>query len=247
MAGVARAQDASPADNRLLVSTGLAYATQRDQRISPLAYAGAGLFASVGFMRRTERARLEIALAGTRRRATASITHDDRPYERGVMGRLGVGYYRRIAGGAGRRGAWFVGGAAHMELSGTDHHYADMSHQLGSYGFGYLALAPTALWAMRMGPGGEISARLGIPLLALVSRPYFNRGFDITVPVRVVSLDTFRAASGVVRYAHPLGGRTEALVTYQLSALTYRDAQPYRRLEQALTVSLSLHLGRVAP
>jgi hypothetical protein len=247
IAGVARAQDATPADNRLFVSTGLAYAAQRDQRISPLAYAGAGPVASVGFVRRTGRARFEIALAGARRRTTSGITHDDRPYERGVLGRLRVGYYRRIAGGAGRRAAWFVGGAARMELSGIDHHSADMPRQVGSYGLGYLALAPPALWTRPVGREGEISARLGVPLLAVVSRPYFNRGFDITVPLRVVSLDTFRAASGAIRYAHPLGARTEALVAYRLSALAYQDAQPYRRLEQALTVSLSLHLGGVAP
>lgn len=243
----AHAQTPAAHGNRLLVSTGISYAVQRDQRASPLAYSGAGPVVDLAFVHRADKALLEIGASGTSRRATSRITEHRLPYERALTGRARVEYYRLVAGDANTRTSWFVGGAVRVEATGNDHHYADLDMQTGSYGFGLASLAPAVLWETRFTGGRTISARLSVPVLAVVSEPYFNRGFDIDAPLRTVTIGALRAASGAIEYTQPVGARTAVVVGYRLWALDYRDAQAYRRMSQVLIASLSLHLGRSGP
>jgi hypothetical protein len=248
-AAIATAHAQAPAVNgdRLLVSAGVSHAVERDQRASPLAYSGTGPVVDLAFVHRSDRALLEVGVAGTSRRATSRITQHDLPYERAFTGRVRAEYYRLVSGGTGARTSWFVGGAVRAEATGEDHHYADLDVQTGSYGFGLASLAPAVLWEARFTRGRTISARLSVPVLAVVSHPYFNRGFDVDAPLRTVTVGALRAASGAIQYTQPVGGRTAVVVGYRLWVLNYRDAQAYRRMSQALIASLSLHLGGNGP
>src|SRR5690348_6679982 len=83
-----RAQTPVPDGNALAVSVGFAYAAQRDQRASPLAYSGLGPLAELAFTHRAGAALLDVGVTAMSARSTSSTTQDNLPYERELAAAL---------------------------------------------------------------------------------------------------------------------------------------------------------------
>ena len=230
--------------DQIALTLGLQHGTQRDELASPVVYAGLGPLAGVGYERRTERDLLSVELGVTRISATSEITVGSRPRESQIAGRLRVGYQKRMPGSRAGAFEWFAGGALFGDLLGERHRYGGPVPATATHGLAIASLAPTVRAELALGGGRSLSANLGVPVLGLVWRTALDAGLGLGAgSPRVVSPGRLAQADGTVRLSQPLRARATVALEYRIMALSYHDAQRYRRLSHAVAARMSFALG----
>lgn len=176
---------------------------------------------------------------------TSSLTRDDgRPDETDYRGWIEGAYLRRL-GGASSAILWLVGGSLAVRATARQHHYGGPSGGSASYLFGSAAMGPVVAAERRLGSGATLAFQLGIPLLAVVGRPYSDlRMFSATgLPLRVATLDRFQGADLATSYRQPLGSSTALVWGYHLVIERFAGTESFRSATQAFSLALSARLG----
>lgn len=229
---------------RLEVSAGVAWLSLRDETASPLRYGARTPSLQVGYAVLRARSRFAVRAGTAFGSLTSSISDNGLPREADVHGWIEGEYLRTLGPGNGAW-RWMAGGALAARVAGRKHYFANPARSGVGYGFASLALAPAGALELRTGADGILSARLAIPLLALVSRPYsdvLEIKYD-GVPIRVVSVGRYRALDAGAAYARPVGSGIEVVIGYRLVVERFDDVQPYRSAHHALWLATTVRLG----
>lgn len=119
------------------------------------------------------------------------------------------------------------------------------------YAFFSTTLGPVVAVERVTGQHSALSARLGVPVLALVGRPYsvFYALYDDPRPttdgvrLRLATVDAFQAADFAAAYTTGVRHGADLVVGYHLVAERYRDTRPFRFASQGMFLALALRLG----
>ncbi|HMG19421.1 MAG TPA: hypothetical protein VK573_11900, partial [Gemmatimonadales bacterium] len=145
---------------------------------------------------------------------------------------------------------WFLGGLVSTHGTVIVHHYDAVSGSEDVYAFFSAALGPVV--RVERGSGARtMSARLGVPIISLIARPY-----DVFVPLyreprpsgthldsRLVTIGSFQAADFSAAYTVTHRSRTNLVLGYHLVVERYRDVEAFRFASQTFALTLAVRLG----
>jgi len=245
------AQEAPNLERRLSLVVGPLFIAQRDEQASPVRYGGATPFLQVTYATRTNRRRVELRVGGATGTLRSALTGAyDLPRQRTWRGWVELEYARRLRASDSRTRLLFGGLIA---ARGTlIHHLYDVpGSNDGGYAFFGTILGPVVAIERMIGEHTTLKARLGIPVLALIGRPYsvFYPLYIDHPPragglrIRVATVDAFQAADFTAACAAMLRPGAELVVGYHLVVERYRDVQPFRFASQGVSLALALRLG----
>ena len=240
----APAQDRTGADHRLSVLAGLASVDERDALASPIRYSGAAKFLQIGYVTADPRRVIAIRL-GLENGILASPATDpstDLPHQESLRVWVEAEYVHRLGSGD-RPFRWRAGGVLAVHVMAVDHFYATGS----DFGYGLISasLAPAVSVTHPVGERSSLSARLAIPLVALVGRPYGDTRLVSVggLPLNLGSVNRFQSADLSAGFTTPLSGGLDFTLGYHLTVERLEGSDPVRYAAQALTVEIGARLG----
>lgn len=222
----------------------MAWLSLRDEASSPLRYGARAPSLQVGYAVLRARSRIAVRAGTAFGSLTSSISDGGLPREADVHGWIEAEYLRTLGPGTGPW-RWMAGGALATRVAGRKHYFANPSRSSVGYAFASLAFAPAGALELRTGADGVLSARLAIPLVALVSRPYSDVQeikYD-GVPIRIVPLGRYQALDAGAAYARSLGSGVDLVIGYRLVVERLDDLQPYRAAHHALWLATTVRIG----
>ena len=226
------------------VSVGIAEAGRIDETASPLRYSGHGADFSVGWARNFAPFSIVASLEGGTRSLTPIDGADDSSQHL-TEGALDVALLKAVSHSASagdfKAGIEFTAGAAVNEQTypGADGFRADFLLAAASLG-------PEAAWAHALG-GGELSANIGVPLVAFVDHPFSDiRGEHAPLSFRFTSVENYRGFRGGLRYTHAVSRTTGIVYAYRIGFLHFDDEQPVRAVTQSLSIGIVQQISRGA-
>jgi hypothetical protein len=243
LAAGARGQEVAGRGHRLGLVTGLLLMSEHDGNASPLRYGGSAPLLQLGYVTRGARSRLAIRVGGARGTLTSSLTMSGVPSEHAAQHWIEAQYVRVLGSGAGTM-RWLAGATVSVRGSARDHFYADPSGDVVSFSFFSAALDPTVLLERAFGQRGTMTVELGVPLLALVRRPYSDERVTAAgaAPLRVASLSSFTGADLSLAYARLLGRSADLIVGYRAIVQRHASGATYRSVNHALSLALAVRL-----
>jgi hypothetical protein len=247
---VVAAQSIPYAGRHLSITVGPLFIAQRDEKASPVRYGGAAPFIELAYSTGTTRRRFDARIGGAYGGMRSSLTRpDDLPRQQSGRAWLDIEYSCSLtARPSGTR--WFLGGLLSTHGTLIEHHYTTVGYNDAIFAFFSAALGPVVSVSHGMGDR-VLSARLGVPFVALVARPY-----DVFVPLyqeprpsgthldsRIVTMWAFRAVDFSAAYTAMHRSRTRLVLGYRLVVERYSDDEPFRFASQALSVTLAIRIG----
>jgi hypothetical protein len=246
-----RAQEAPNLGRRLSLVVGPLFIAQRDEQASPVRYGGATPFLQVTYATRTNRRRVELRVGGAIGTLRSALTGtNDLPRQRTWRGWVEFEYARRLRASDSRT-RLLLGGLIAARGTLIHHLYGVPGSNDGGYAFFSTTLGPVVAMERMIGAHTTLTARLGIPVLALIGRPYsIFSPLYIGAPsrtgglrIRVATVDAFQAADFTAAYAAMLRPGAELVFGYHLVVERYRDVQPFRFASQGVSLAVALRLG----
>ena len=231
----------------LTIAIGRIQENRRDDADSPIAYAGSGPGGRIAYSwsRPGHRAYIELDGEAATLAPVATISQPDLPPLQESFDsfslRWGIEWQQpRFPGRWGELALGLEFGAA---LTLDRHLYPGQGTSEQSFDLGVASVAPTARWTRRIARG-EITAKLGVPLLALVDHPYADVRYATQVmSFRLASVERLRQADGSVAYEFAFSRRFALRAEYRLTAFALDDSEPIRRVAQTLSLGISRRLG----
>ncbi len=242
------AQQAATVGRRLTFVVGPLFLAQRDEIASPVRYGGAAPFLEVSYATRTSRRKVDLRVGGAVGTLRSALTRgNDVPHQR--TGRSWVNFeYSRTLGVPRSHTRWLVGGL--MVARGTliVHRYGVPND--GGYAFFATTVGPVVSVERARGERTTLSARLSVPVLALIGRPYGVFGPLHRDPrpsgnglrLRVATVDVFQAADFTAAYTATRRSGVDFILGYHLIVERYRDEERFRFASQGVSLALGLHL-----
>ena len=237
------------AGRHLSIVVGPVFISQRDEKASPVHYGGAAPFLELAYTTRTNRRKLDVRVGGAYGVMGSALTRsNDLPRQQTGRGWLDVEYSRSLDP-APSRTRWFVGGLLSTHGTVIVHFYEGASANKDVYALFSTTLGP--LFGVERGSGHRaLSARLSVPIVALIARPY-----GVFVPLygeprpsgthldsRFVTIGALQAVDFSAAYTVSHRSGTNLLLGYHLVVERYRDDEPFRFASQALSLTLALRL-----
>lgn len=248
LASLVQAQEGAGHGRRLTLLAGPLLISQRDEIASPLRYGGAVPFLEVGYSTRTDRRALAFRLGGGFGWLRSDLTGaDDLPRQGTARDWIEVEYTRSL-GAAASRTHWFVGAllAGHRTL--IRHFYAQPAGTTAGTAFYSAGLGPVIAIEHALGEETRLTARVGVPLLALLGRPYGPfRGrvflFPPHLPLRVATLTDHRAVDFTAAYTANVRRRWAIMIGHRLVVQRYYGDQPFHFASQSFSLAAALRLA----
>ena len=244
------AQREPHAGRRLTLAVGPLFLAQRDEIASPVRYGGTAPFLEVGYTTRTSRRKIDLRVGGAIGTLRSALTRgNDLPHQRTGRGWVNLEYSRTL-GPPGTRARWLVGGL--MSSRGTViFHYYGAGGNDGGYAFFSTTVGPVITVERASGERTALSARLSVPVVALIGRPYGTFGLLYTDPrpngtglqLRVVTVAAFQAADFAATYTATHRSGADLVLGYHLVVERYRDDESFRFASQGVSLTLALRLG----
>ena len=244
------AQDAGNLGRRLTLAVGPLFLAQRDEIASPVRYGGTAPFLEVGYTTRTSRRKIDLRVGGAIGTLRSALTRGNAlPHQRTGRGWVNVEYSRTL-GPPGARTRWLVGGL--MSVRGTVIlHYYGAGGNDGGYAFFATTVGPVVTVERARGERAALSARLSVPLVAFIGRPYGVFGPLYTDPrpagiglqPRVVTIAAFQAADFAATYTAAHRSGADLMLGYHVVVERYHDDEPFRFASQGVSLTLALRLG----
>jgi hypothetical protein len=226
------------------VSVGVAEAGRIDETASPLRYSGHGADFSVGWTRVYAPFSVVASLEGGTRSLTPIDGADDSG-EHITEGALDVALLRPI-----NRSPIVGDFKAGIEITAS----ATVNEQTYPAGDGFRAdfllaaasIGPAVAWAHALG-GGQLSANVGVPLVAFVDHPFADiRGAHAPLVFHFASIESYRGFRGGLSYTHPVTRATGIVYAYRIRFLHFDDDQPVRAVTQSVSIGIARRIGRMA-
>ena len=240
----APAQDLTDAEHRLTVLSGLAFAAERDALASPARYSGVAPFLQVGYLAADHDHGIAVRLGFSDGTLTSPNTDPstDLPHQESLRGWLEAEYVHRVGRGEGSL-RWSVGGILAVHATLVDHFYATGSDF--GYGLFSASLGPAVSVAHPVGERSSLSARLAVPVLALVGRPYgdFRLVTAGSFPFRLVTVNVFQGVDLSAVFATPISPGLDFAFGYHLVLERFEDSDPVRYAAQSFSLELAVRLG----
>lgn len=243
------AQDPANVGRRLAFAVGPLFVAQRDEIASPARYSGSAPFLEVGYTARTGRRQVDLRVGGAFGTLRSALTQaNGLPHQRTGRAWVNLEYSRTLSAPRART-RWLVGGL--MSARGTlIFHYYGAGGNDGGYAFVSTTLGPVVTVERGTGERTALSARLSVPVIALIGRPYGIFGPLYTDPPtgvglqsRVVTLATFQAADFAATYTATRRAGPDFVLGYHLVVERFHDDEPFRFAAQGLSLSLAFRLG----
>jgi hypothetical protein len=244
------AQDAGNLGRRLTLAVGPLFLAQRDEKASPVRYSGSAPFLEVGYTTRTSRRNVALRVGGAVGTLRSALTQPD-GFPRQSSGRWWAHLELSRAVGAPRLGTrWLVGGVMSAHGTLTFHYYASGGND-GGYAFFSTTLGPVVTVERARGERATVSARLTLPVLAVIARPYgvFTplyrdpRPRGTGLPLRVATVNVFQAADFTATYTATRRSGVNLVLGYHVVIERYRDEEQFRFASQRVSLALALRLG----
>jgi hypothetical protein len=250
LAPKAAAQENPNVGRRLSLVVGPLFVSQRDEKASPVRYDGAVPFLEVGYTTRTTRRILDLRMGGAFGILRSTLTQrNDVPHQKTMRGWITLEYSRALRAPCCRT-RWLVGGRVSANATVIAHVYDASTGNEQGYGFFSTTLGPVLAVQRASGERATLSATLGVPLLALIGRPYsvfapfYNdpRPNGIGFWPRLATVGEFQAADFTAAYtAHRSGA--DLVLGYHLVVERYRDVEPFGFAAQGVSLTLAVRMG----
>lgn len=247
---ISAAQEPPNLGRRLSFVVGPLFLAQRDEKASPVRYSGAARFLEVGYTTRTSRRKVDLRVGGAVGTLRSALTQPD-GFPRQSSGRWWAHLELSRAVGAPRSGTrWLVGGVMSANGTLTFHYYASGGNN-GGYAFFSTTLGPVVTVERARGERATLSARLSVPVLAVIARPYgvFTplyrdpRPRGTGLPLRVATVNVLQAADFTATYTTTRRAGVDLVIGYHLVVEHYRDEERFRFASQRVSLALALRLG----
>jgi hypothetical protein len=244
LASPSDAQENAASGHRVTLAVGPLLVTQRDEHASPLRYRGTASFFEVSYAPSGVRRSLAVRLGGAFGNLRSGLTQPDHlPRQATYRGWFEVEYLRSLST-ADSRTRWGLG--ALLAARGTViHHLYDQSGGADAgYAFVSTTLGPVLSLRRAAGRHTTLGMRLGVPLLAVIQRPYgMVNPDDASLRSQVATMDTFQALDFMVTCTRRLPGGSDITLGYRLVVERYRDAEPFQSASGAVSLALALRVG----
>lgn len=221
---------------------------ERDLSASLLRYTGTGVFLQGEYAASTELRRLTLRLGGSVGHLESRLTQSDgRPLQETASGWGEVEYARR-AGDTSRRTRLYLGGRFAFRSTVVIHRYNAPAGNDGGYLFYRLSLGPTLAVERSIGRRSTLGAHLGVPLLALIGRPYGSaHGSPVPVlpsdlQVHLATVPTFLAGDFAVAYATAVPAWGAVVLSHHVAFEHYRGNQGFRVGSQGVSIAMTVRL-----
>lgn len=235
---------------RVSLVVGPLFVSQRDEKASPVLYGGAAPFLEVGYTTRTGHRKLDLRMGGALGTLRSALTQpNDLPHQKTLRGWINVEYARALGAPYGQT-RWMLGGRMSANATVIHHVYDAPTGNEQGYAFFTTTLGPVVVVERAGGERATLSAALGVPVLALIGRPYsvfapfYNdpRPSGIGFWPRVATVGEFQAADFTAAYtAHRSGA--DLVLGYHLVVERYRDVEPFRFASQGVSLTLAMRVG----
>jgi hypothetical protein len=234
LAPPARAQDGVTA-HHLQLGVLAGRIDSRDATVSPLRYGGPTIGARAAYLARGPRDLTEVGMelrGGGLSSARTDGSEDVMSFA------MNVAAARRLASNM------LLGLSLDGDITGVEHFYAG-TNATQLFASGFVTLSPVLYWYPAEGRR-RIQVRASVPALAVVVRPYSRTGIQgQSIPWTLVGPSRWRAASFRLHYTSNDANRLAIRSTYQLTVRSYREQSSYAAVENQLSFSALVRLGRL--
>jgi len=216
---------------------------ERDLDASLLRYTGTGVVGQVEYAVRSDRRWLTLRLGGAIGTLRSTLTQvDGLPQQRTRSTWVELEYMRRL-NARHQRSRLYFGGFLAARATGIIHLYSVPANN-GAYVFQRVWLGPLVTIDRPIGPKHSLTARLGVPVLAVIGRPYGTlHGTSIPLliphlPLKVSGLPTFLAGDFALSYSARFRGTSSVVIGHHLSVEHYRGSHGVRIGSQDISVAM---------
>ncbi len=251
LVSISRAQEPPNLGRRVSLVVGPLFISQRDENASPMRYSGAAPFLQIGYAALSSRRAIEVRVGGGLGTLRSALTGDNGlPHQ--TTGRSWAELeYRRLLGPRDARIRWLLGGLFAAHATVILHYGAAAGDDDAGYAFFTTTVGPVVALERASGQHTTLRARLSVPVVTLIGRPYtvfYALYYDPRpntdgLHLRVATVDTFQGADFTASYTTALRRSADLVVGYHIVAERYLDAEPFRFASQGMSLALALRLG----